>query len=179
MPDSRRFAQRILPVARSSTQRPRASQRGAGCASGRHPAHASCGNCELRVPRRAKRACGVACSAKADAQSTNAPIESRPTRATACRWDRTCWIGVSTAGSPIAPGSAISRWSGRAKAGGIWQRFSIWRAVGSWARQCPNALTLTWSVRHCAARGGTANRRRACCYIPTGEYRRQAGHTGS
>lgn len=98
-----------------------------------------------------------------------------------CTAHRTCWIGVSTAGGPIAPGSAISRLSdhvgqitlvrsclsGLAKAGCIRRRFSIRRTLGSWAGQCPNVLTPTWSVRHCAARGGTANRPRACCHIPT------------
>ncbi|XHO77467.1 hypothetical protein BCC0238_007061 (plasmid) [Burkholderia gladioli] len=145
----------------------------------RMAARVSCGNCELKVARRARSVCGVACSARACVRSTGVPGGSRRTRRTAFPSRRTCWIVVSTAGSLIAPGSAISRLSGPAKAGCISRRFSIWRAGASWAGQCPNASTPSWFVRHCTARAGNANRHRDCYYTRTEGRNIQAGPTES
>ncbi len=97
-------------------------------------ARVSCCNCELKAARRARSACGVACSARACVRSTGVFGGSRRTRRTAFPSRRTCWIVVSRAGSLIVPGSATSRLSGPAKAGCISRRFSIWRAGASHVR---------------------------------------------
>ncbi len=189
MPDSGRFAQRILPVACSSSKRVEgASERGPGCESRSsiHRKHRGtygrpCIGRQLRVQGRSVSAECVRCSLQRQGLR---PVYRRSWSITTDSahsppWRRTGSVVVSTAGSLIAPGSATSRLSGPAKAGCISQRFSIWRTGAWWASPCPNASMPSWFSRHCAARAGNVNRHRDCYYSPTEGRNMQAGHTGS
>lgn len=191
MPEARRFAQRILPVARSSAQRLGARQRGAGCASGRPPPHASwhlgapahrAAMARSRFPGASEaHACGVACSAKAHAPSTHRPLTRHDRCAPPPAAD------TAPAGSTFRRRAARSRRAQRHHVCQDWRRLTV---SGSEARSGEppgrgqiNAERIEAEGVGQALRSAWGHRPpptpRTAATLPTGACTMPAGHPGS